>query len=66
MKNRYGKRTKEAADSNCVKKEMDAGKPQDQAVAICMNKEGQKLSQLNSQARFRTSQINIESKLKKK
>jgi len=28
-----------AADSECISKEVRAGKPQDQAVAICLNKQ---------------------------
>jgi len=28
-----------SADSECVSKEVRAGKPQDQAVAICLNKQ---------------------------
>ena len=43
------------ASSECVSKEIDAGKPQDQAVAICISKE--KTAQFSINTKLLTSQI---------
>ncbi len=48
-----------SADSECVSKEIRAGKPQDQAVAICINKQKESLQRSSREAQL--SQVMLES-----
>lgn len=41
-----------SATSECVKKEIDAGKSQDQAVAICISKQKESLSHNTKRAKL--------------
>lgn len=49
-----------SADSECVSKEIRAGKPQDQAVAICINKQKESALQRSSRE-AQLSQVMLES-----
>lgn len=48
-----------SANSECVSKEIRAGKPQDQAVAICINKQKESLQRSSREAQL--SQVMLES-----
>jgi len=48
-----------SANSECVSKEIRAGKPQDQAVAICINKQKESLQRFSREAQL--SQVMLES-----
>lgn len=48
-----------SADSECVSKEIRVGKPQDQAVAICINKQKESLQRSSREAQL--SQVMLES-----
>lgn len=50
----------------CIRKEIGAGKPQDQAVAICFEKARQKMSQLETQMRLKTASLSLTGNFKKK
>jgi len=46
-----------SAESECVSKEVRAGKPQDQAVAICINKQKESLQRFSREAQL--TQVNL-------
>ena len=48
-----------SANSECVSKEIRAGKPQDQAVAICINKQKESLQRFSREAQL--SQVMLQS-----
>jgi len=46
-----------SAESECISKEVRAGKPQDQAVAICLNKQRESLLRFSREAQL--TQVNL-------